>query len=772
MTTPIWQAPVNGPQSQLDSVDSAGHLNQFFGAHPLSALGTGIPVVRPTTGTQSIFQHINGSPGLPSADFAQAFTMSGTTIGRVTLPIYAFGNGADLMVTLCPDNSGNPNLFSPIAQVKVPASVIVATGAQTGLENADTVFQTPWNNTQFGSNFAQTIPWVSPAATANGAPSYFSVVTSGNYSLLLGGFDTTASTASALCFTVQYTGAGNINAPIPQPPLPQATFQAYAAATPDTVVLAGGTTTSSSVTNVWSASWDSSTGVIGAWSSQTALPVALTNGSAASWGEYVYIVGGNTANTIASSVNTVYVNSVSNSQLGNWTTSTPLPVALSLPFVGVVGNWIVVAGGVDTTNTCRSETYYAPISSDGSLGAWRNGPSLFQAVDAAIAGWCFGVTDSSIIIYAGSTTGGGLGSYVQQLSVGPSGVANAWNVMRTNNGGFRASSAFTDGNGVWYLMCYNINNTAEQNLFLATPTLSVPLYASGLSNGTQYWIVLQEIKAVSDSDYLGLGVSVNAYSVDAKQSPRNQNSWSTYFSNYSVPLTIYDDSFPQAHYHLVEDLSTANTNSALYQRWLTVTYGQNNLLSGVIEVSMQPNLALNSNPTFNTTTSPWTATGGTLTRSNAHTQGGFSFSGLLTPTGGVQAYASTELVPVKQTTFGSEQWILGTGWFYSTTGYATFTLNLNWFDSGQNYISTTFNTVALSANTWTQVSTYGQVPATAAFFTVSPTEPGTPTNSNLLYISNCYGILSPETVGTSTSIATVDYASGTLWPTVGVTQSN
>lgn len=774
MTTPAWQAPINGSRTHLDATDNANHHNQFLSPHPVTNLSYGNVIVRPTNGDQGYFTHATGAPALQTQDFAQAFTMSGTTIGRITVPMLAFGNGADVLFTLCPDVSGNPNLNAPIAQVKVPASVITATGAETGLENATGVFQLPYNNTQFGTNFSQVIPWASPAGSVHGAPSYFATATSGNYSLLLGGFDTVGSAGSALCFTVQYLGGGNVAPPIPQPSLPQATYQGMAAVTPDAVVFAGGVVGGTTVANVWSASWNSGTGVIGAWSAQTALPTTLTNASGANFGETVYIVGGNTANTVASAVNTVYINKVSNGQLGSWTTGTPLPIAISLPFVGVIGNWLVVAGGLDSSNTCRNETWYAAINSDGSIGTWNRGPNMFQAVDSGIASWGLGLTTSSLIVYVGNVTGGGLGNYIHQLSVGPSGVAPSWNVIKADAPGDVAMSAFTDGNGIWYLMGYNVNNTAAQNFFQTVPLVSVPLYATGLTNSAQYWLVLQEVESGNATDYVGIGLNFGSYTVDAKNSNRHQNVWSTFFAGTQVPITVYDATPGNPTIHMVEDLATNVPGNATYQRWTTLAYNQQKILTGAIEVTMQPNLALNQNPTFTSGTSPWTATNGTLTQTSAQTHGGFPFSGLLTPTGGnALAYIQSEQIPIMNTSFGNTEFLFATGYFYTPTTWANFQLNINWFDPNGSYISTANGAItSLTGATWTLVSTIANVPATAAFATIVPTLSGTPGAANTLYVSNTYMAMSPENVGTLTSIAQVNYQTGTLWPPVGVTQLN
>jgi hypothetical protein len=775
MTTPAWQAPISGAQNNLNATDASAHHNQFLSTHAFAQLGYGNPVVRPTNGDQGYFTHATGAPALNISDFAQSFTMSGTTIGRVTLPLKTFGNGADVLVSLCSDSGGVPNTSSPLCQVKVPASVLTATGAQLGLENANTVWQMPYNNTFFATNFSPTVPWLSPAASINGSPSYFATCTSGNFSLLLGGYDTTANVASALCFTAQYQGAGTVAAPISQPALPQATYQATCITTPDTVVFMGGTTTSpanATIKNVWSASWDSSTGTIGAWSSQAALPTATTNAASASWGETVYYVGGNTSNTIASGTANVYFATVSNNQISAWKSGPSLPRALSLPFVAAINGWLIVAGGVDTSNTARAETYYAQINSDGSLENWQQGPNLFQAIGSAVASWCTGIMDNALVTYAGTVTGGGLGSYISVLTVSTdNGPAPSWNVFKNDAPGTVAMSAFTDGNGVWYLMGYNTNNTVAQNFFQAVPIVSVPLYMTGLTNGATYWVVIQETQNASNSDYVGIGLNFGVYP-DAKNSLRHQNTWSTFFSGVSVPLTVYDTTLTNPIIHTVEDL-LGGVQSTVYQKWSTLAYGNNGIQTGIIEVTMQPNNALNKNPTFTSGVSPWTATNGTITQSSAQTHGGFAFSGLLTPTGGfTQAYVSSEQFPAQQTTYGSEAWYLATGWFYSPTGTSSFSLSVNWADSSGAYISTTSNTITLVANTWTQVSNWVTPPATAAYASLVPTEGGSPGPTNLIYISDCYMIMAPENVEALTSIAQINYQTGTSWPPVGVTQLN
>jgi hypothetical protein len=773
MTTPAWSAARNGLPGDLDAANASAQVNQHLGGHAIAQIGYGNPVVTPIAGQQSYVAHAV-DPLLITTDFAQAFTMSGTATGRITVPVKAFGAGADLLLSLCPDSAGTPNTAAPIAQVKVPAAVIMTLGAQNGLENPTGPLQTAAFNTQFGTNFSPQVPWISPASTANGAPGFFAVTTSGNYTILLGGKDTTTNTPVALVYTVQYTGGGTVAPPIPQAPLPQPTQAGQACATPDTVVYMGGyTTLTTAVANVWSASWNPLTGQIGAWSAQTPLPQGIAVGAAVSWGQHIYLIGGQTTTTGSTSVANVWMNTATNSQLGAWAAMPPLPKALNAMFAGVVGNWLIVAGGNDTTVTPQSACYFAPIRPDGTLGPWQNGPTMTQPVNTITSQWCTGVTSSSLVAYSGSTTGGALGSYMQVLSVGASGPAPSWNSLTSNFAGERAASAFTDGNGVWYLMGYNIDNTVQQNLFLVVPLISAPLYATGLTNGATYWVVAQELQSGSASDYLGIGVNYQAYPVDAKVSSRHAGSWSTYFGGFSVPLTVYDTTPGLPVVHTVEDLA-AGPQSATYQRWSTLLYTAQQLLTGVVEVTMQPNGPLNSNPTFTSGVSPWTATGGTITQSAVQTRGGYAFSGLLAPSGtAANSVALSELVPVRQgggQSYGTSQWYLVDGWLYSPTGYGNVSLSVAWCDRAGNHLSTTATVAAVSAATWTHAQNYVEAPATAAQAQIQAVQGGTPAAGNLLYVSDVVLVQAAECVGALASAATVDYPAGAPWPPLGVTQ--
>jgi hypothetical protein len=116
-----------------------------------------------------------------------------------------------------------------------------------------------------------------------------------------------------------------------------------------------------------------------------------------------------------------------------------------------------------------------------------------------------------------------------------------------------------------------------------------------------------------------------------------------------------------------------------------------------------------------------------------------------------------------------QTWVLVSGYFYSPTGVSSnFSLSVNWFDRSGTYLSTSSNLVTLAANTWTLVFNYFQAPVSATFLTLVPTESGTPTASNTIYMSNVNVTTPPEYTPSMTSAVQVNYSG--VWPPVGITQ--
>ena len=766
MTTPAWSAPINGlPGNQRASLASA-HLNQLLGAHAQTQIYTGVGVATPQHGGQNFQWHTPAG----NVDIDQPFTMSGTTLGRVVLPLLPAGNGADVLVTLYPDSSGIPNTSSPIAATKVTAAYLAQVAATSGLTAAGPL-ATEANNSAFLTGGVTNPAWTEPASDSGGFSTFTSYTVNGNYIISLGGRTTLGSAASLpYVFSTYYCGGGVLSAPVPQPALPQGLeLSAPVVCNNSTIVTIGGYTTATSSV-CYTASWNPSTGVIGAWSQQTSLPTQINKAGAASWGSYVYSVGG-LAGPSQTFTNAVYMNIVNNGQLGTWTAVNPLPVALSAVTCFAINGWLIVAGGDNSSFSQVNTTYYAAINADGSVGTWLSGPNLPSVGDSNLAGFTLAQAGDLLL-----WIGGGVTEPVQVLPVTANGPGPYWRqsdwVNPTGITEF-VVGAFSNGDGTYDVVAIDpsLPQVAVSKLTPA-PMVSVPLPATGLTNGGTYHVVVQAVPTTSASDYVSVGLidsssAGSAYSVSALQSSRHSGTWTTITSGSSVPMQLYDGSASGRLLHVWQD---PDPMFKVAQSAGSLLYNSRGLLAGALEVTAHPGLPLNANPTFTSGVSPWTAVNGTVTQSSAQVHGGYAFSGLLTPTGGfTQAYALSELIPVTQTPYGAAQWLLVNGWFYTPTTWSAFDLSVFWFDQSGAFISSSDLNTSLTGATWTQESHYVTPPATTASARILAILNGSPTSAQLLYMSNVQLLLAPECVGALTSAATVNYGTAP-WPPTGVTQ--
>lgn len=765
---PTWSAPRNGLIGDAGAVNHAAQIDQLLGVHGITPIyqgnaiataggGFSIGLSDPATYWRTV---------LGTADLDQAFTLSGTAVGRVEIPILPVGAGADLVVSLCPDASGSPG--TPIVSARIPANWITSfaqVAGAAGPSNAVQLVSTqgPLALPQFNALMATAVnsaPWATPASSGMGAASNPISTYAGNYFIQLGGFASgTSAPYVANVFTVAWQGAGVLASAVPQPSLPVATASGCAAATANTMVYAGGIAGSPGVPTaaVYTAGWNSTTGAISGWSQQTSLPQALNGAFAATWNSTVYVVGG--VNATPTILNTIYWANINNGQLQSWNTTT-MPLALTSPHVAVIGNFLVVAGGYLTTSpaTMTNAVNYAAINADGSLGPWRAGPPLPQAVGNV--GNDLVATTNGIMI-TGGALGPGYSTNIQTLTFGPSGPGE-W---QTIGYGFTSDTAiFSVGAGQWREFSINTSTTSyTYSDTYTTPRISVPLPATGLTNGATYHIVMQQYGG-DLNNYLRGSLEGNGPlpgGITYRTRPRGSSTWTAGPSGWAVPISVFDQTASSQPWHMWEDGGARISTLA----WNT---SPDNTPLGIAEAVTQAGPVLNANPTFGFGTAPWAATGGTLTQTSAQIHGQQPFSGLLTPSG-VAATSSieSEQIPVMQ---GHNYTI--TAWLYSPIGYANCALNINWYNSSAVLVSTTTGTVtALAANTWTQLATtsVGGIPTTAAYGTIVAAETGTPPATALLYVS---AATMQDTQGPMlSSVTQINYAGAGLYqPAIGTTQ--
>jgi hypothetical protein len=756
VATPAWSAARSGLLGDTGAVDGSAQINQFLGTHPMTMVYQGNQILTP-------FGSGGGLIGFTSNqyDLDQPFTMSGTSIGRVSIPMMMTGNACDLVVSLCNDSSGTPGTV--ITQTKVPAnwiqqlSAVKATsfrgvGSPSAAQVAPVYTNNPLAVAQFNRffmNFAVTTGWPYPTSgtggPANGPMStYF-----GDYFIQLGGTNG-GTTFYSDVYTINYDTAGNLFGAIPQPQLPAPHDGSGAVVVSQdpasgscTLVVTGGSQVFGSITNaVYAASFDPVTGQIGSWSTQSSLPVNMQFHMMAAWNGYIYALAGTQGSN--SQGQNVYYAQVTNGQIGAWNTSSLLPLAASngFSFCAACNGFIFIVGGFN--GSTLANVWYAPIHPDGTVGAWLAGPSLpvaaaaVDALPAMIAG------NYGLVINAAARQ--------MTLAVSSTGPDIAWQSESVPAGGIFFALASVEA-GVWRY--YGILGSSYITMDITMMTcLSVPLPATGLTNGNTYHILVQSQNG-DLNNYVVLGADTGTvfpgnphYQYRAKGSA----TW-TASGNGAIPLSIYDQTISGQPWHLWSD---SGERVATFVN--TTTPDAKPI--GLLDATQQPGPVLNPNWDFNQGTNYWGFNNGTLVTSTTFTQGHLPFSGKFTPNGvSTQTYIESGLIAISL-----QQPYVANCWFYSPTGYSNCNVQINWYSSlgFAGYISSAVGTTTnVAANTWTALTVNGTPPTNAAYATVGVYEHGTPPATAIFYAS---AVTLQNTLGPmASSVAQFNWP--TSWPT-------
>lgn len=768
-TTPLWVSAHNGGPADVNAFNGSQDVYQNLGTHIVSPIFTGTRTVAPSGGAQ--FQWINTGNDV---DVSQRFQLDvgQNSIARVVVPVKPVGDGADLVVSVCADLSGQPDVNNPIASTLIPASWTTALAAPHGLA-AGGPLAVPQFNTMYTTGDVQQVPWTAPSSSVNGPYDDATTHTSGNYIISAGGYDGVSTTQVALVGTSRYLGSGMLSLSTVQPPLPQPTSDGGMTTTNNMIIYAGGRIPSAPnyTDSVWGASWNPNTGIIGSWSAQTSLPAPLHSGFLVSWNDTaVYHIGGHNE-ALGVDVLDVYISTMNNGQLGPWVYGPPIPDFRSHAFAAVIGNWLVLAGGSDNAGNAISSVLYAEIMSDGSLGAWRNGPNMPTPMQSYSSGWDLAITDSAIIIVGGVTTSFLLSKAVMILTVTEFGLADAWYSTNWSHIGASQCGAFVQEDGNWELISQNFFDPFyEYTTLTPVPMISIPLPAAGLVAGNAYHLVFRQNQANGAADYLSYGITNSAYVFDLLSSPRySATPWAQYSPGLSMPVSVYNNAVTGPHLHTWED-----ANGNLSSKVTTRIRDYSGLLVGLLDSVVQPNRPLESNSTFAANANGWTATNCTITRSNAQIHGGFLFSGLVTPNG-----VSTSC-NVESNWSRVDSWHNPTSgvffynvsvWVYMPISSSNVSIAIKWFDANVGLISTsTASLGTVPAGVWTYYNINLSAPVGAAGVSTVFTIAGTPSAATLAYLSNFVTKVPSELTGNYPSVAIIGYPSDTHWPPTSVTQ--
>lgn len=758
-TTPTWQAARNGLPGDPGAVDASAQVNQLLGTHPSTVVYDQFGVngvistafLSPNGASTNLWQLVLGPQG---HDYDVPFVMSGSTLGRITAPILPVGNGADLVVTLSADSSGNPG--TPVCSTTIPASWLTSLSAVSAAPGPPSQLIISETNSPLATSATNTytegpntlINWPYPSSSGGATAGNPTSCNDGTgYFVQIGGSNG-SGTPVADVFTIGWNGAAGLDNAMVQPSLPIAHSKGAAEITAGTVAVFGGVDATNTVNaNVFTAGYTAATGTVATWSQQTSLPVALYQIASASYNGTVYVVGGTNASGVTQSA--TYWATITNGQITAWNTGPTLPVARANMCVAALNGFLIAAGGADQGGTTHADTYYTALApgTNAPLG-WQVGPQLPVALGSTDGNPQCSPVANAVVIDS---------SQRFQLAVDATGIGSSWTT--TSNGGVADFAAFAYGNGTF--QGFNVASSAYST-FEVVPVayVSIPLPNTSLTNGATYHVTFHQRAGSGDNDnYLRMLHQTSVYTsgLTGLQATYGSGSWTAMSpSGASIPVTFYSDGQTGRPIHLWDD-NGARTSTIVY----AATPDQRVL--GIMDSVTQPSPPLNAQPTFINGVGYWTPNGCTLVTSTAQLQGGVPVSGLLTPSGSAsQSYVESEHVIVYP--IDAYQ---GQAWVYSPLGYANVAVSINWYTSAGAYVSTASGaTTSVPAATWTQLTVGGTTthpPGTAGYGTAVVVEGSTPPTSATLYVSSA--ALTLATGQVLGSVASVNYP--TFWPNNG-----
>lgn len=195
---------------------------------------------------------------------------------------------------------------------------------------------------------------------------------------VIGGIDGSGNVTSSVS-KAQFNTDGSLDSWTSETDLPQPLHSAGAVLFRSAIYVVGGATTGDApVSTVYKAEIDT-TGALGSWEEQTALPTAVSYHGVVSFGGYVYSVGGETAavapeNADATSTNTSDVFSgeinLRSGELTAWTETESPGKARAKHSAVIGGGNLFVSSGLYNGQAGSSENTFAQINSDGTVGSW------------------------------------------------------------------------------------------------------------------------------------------------------------------------------------------------------------------------------------------------------------------------------------------------------------------------------------------------------------------------------------------------------------------
>ena len=222
---------------------------------------------------------------------------------------------------------------------------------------------------------------------------------------------------------------------------------------------------------------------IGTWANNSGYNLVISSVSqprmahgSAIYNGYVYVVGGQSSNSVANAVTGVYFarlnadGSLPTTGVGVWSDAgNNLPAKRTFHSVVASNGYLYAIGGMDETSAVKNTVYYAKINSNGTIGAWQTESDTITAVQ----GHRSFAYNGYLYVVGGSTTSATTGavSTVQYARLNADGSTGSWGTT-TGIGGSSLVSRYSPGvavgNGYVYVAGgIDSSGTVHSTVYLA-----------------------------------------------------------------------------------------------------------------------------------------------------------------------------------------------------------------------------------------------------------------------------------------------------------------
>jgi N-acetylneuraminic acid mutarotase len=191
-----------------------------------------------------------------------------------------------------------------------------------------------------------------------------------------------------------------------------------------------------------------SNGTVGAWDATTNFSTARHQHTSVAYNGYLYVIGGTNGSSSFNDVQVAPINS--NGTVGGWSATTGFPTARCGHTSVVYNRHLYVIGGFDSSSAFLNDVQFAPIDSDGTVGAWSATTSF------TTARWehTSVVYNGYLYVIGGQGSSGGLND-VQFSPIHSDGTIGAWSATTSFTTARRSHTSVAYNGNLYVIGGYN-----------------------------------------------------------------------------------------------------------------------------------------------------------------------------------------------------------------------------------------------------------------------------------------------------------------------------